>query len=412
MAGWDTPPTPEELKSAGWDTPPTRKELARAAPPTTKVESAARGGFQGLSLGFGDEASAGLAALIPALDPEAAKGGTVGERYRNARDFYRGLNTTAEQSNPKTYLASQVVGGAAPTLIGAPPVAAGGRALLSAAGQGAAAGAGYSEANDARGLISDTALGAGLGTAGYGAGKVAGQGLSWVRGKGAALANKARGRAAQEGAEAATAPVMSLEGSARERAANAYRQMERINLALADPALPAAERAAILAFKESPEYADLLIINAKGILSAAPDAAAELAAARQIAADARNALPGEIQRETAARLVPQKAADARSFLKSYAEPVAWGLAGAGAANMAGMDPTSQAIAGSVMGAIGGRTRAGKALMTRLNRPAHQLARAEWMQNTATNLDPMVQAMLRRATPATIASVLATKENEP
>jgi hypothetical protein len=382
--------------------------------PTGKVESAARGAAQGLSLGWGDELSASLAAALPFLDREATGNkDTLASRYVAARNFYRNRNTAAERENPGTYLTGQVVGGVAPMFTGTGAANAAGQSgvklLLKAAGQGAAAGAGYSEANDARGLLRDTSLGTGLGVAGYGLGRAAGAGYEAVRRRAVGMAGRATAKAAHEGAEAATAPVRSIEASARERAANAYRQMERINNALADKSLPPAERAALEAFKQSPEYAELLVANAKGILGAAPDAAAELAAARQIAAQARAALPAEIQRETAARLLPTPKADTKSFLKSYAEPLVWGGLGIGAGKAMGLDPDTQAALGVVAGAIGGRTRAGKALLTRVRRPGNQLLISRGMQSTADTLDPLTRALLQRAAPAALASSLATNE---
>lgn len=375
------------------------------SPAATKVDSGVRGAFQGLSAGWGDEAAAGLAAVAPFLDREAAKGDTIGERYQNARDFYRGLNSRAEAANPSTYLAGYVGGSVAPILTGAGAASqgakavTGGRALLTASGQGALSGAGLSDASSPVGVASDTALGAGVGLAGYGTGKVLGKGLAWAADKGRRLVRTGTARASQEAADAATAEVRSLEAAARERAANAYRQMERVNAALADKTLPAEERAALEAFKQSPEYADLLAANAKGALAAAPEAAAEREAARAVASEARAALPVEIERQTAARLVPQPKADAKSFLKMYAEPVAWAYGANKLAEEMGADPETRTGAAVVAGLIGGRTRAGKALWTRLSRPAHQVAIGNTLQRVGES-EALARAMASRLIPAT------------
>jgi hypothetical protein len=185
--------------------------------------------------------------------------------------------------------------------------------------------------------------------------------------------------------------------------------MERINLALADKALPAEERAALEAFKQGPEYAELLAANARGILAAAPDAAAERAAAQAIAGEARAALPEAIKVQTARLLVPQPKADAKTFLKAYAEPVAWAYGANKAAEAMGADQDTRTGAAIVGGLIGGRTRAGKALWTRLNRPAHQVAIGNALQSKAEWLDPLVQAIMRRAVPAAAASSLISNE---
>jgi hypothetical protein len=261
-------------------------------------------------------------------------------------------------------------------------------------------------------VAQDTALGGALsgvlGAVGPAVGAGARRILAPIARKGKEWVAKGAARAAQQGAEEASAPVRSLEGAARERAANAYRQMERIELALSNPATPAAERAALVAFKNSPEYADLVAANVKGILSAAPDALAEREAASAIAQQARADLPQAIQSRTAELLTPQAKADVLSFLKSYAEPLAWGLGAERVADWAGADPQTRAAAGVIAGAIGGRTRAGKALKSRLTRTAHQAAIGRAMerigspptippsasQAAAVNLSPRVLALLK------------------
>jgi len=84
----------------------------------------------------------------------------------------------------------------------------------------------------------------------------------------------------------------SLEAVARERTANAYRQMERIELALQNPALPTADREAMLAFKASPEYADLVKANAASIMRQAPEALAEREGAKGVLGQFQADRPG------------------------------------------------------------------------------------------------------------------------
>lgn len=369
--------------------------------PGTRTESAARGALQGLSFGFGDEASAAVAAALPFTDQEAVgSGATIGDRYRNARTFYRNRNATAERANPGTYGTAQVAGAVVPTLVGAAPLT-GARAMGLAAGQGAAQGLGYSDASTLPGYLGDTALGAGVGLAGYGAGQIVGKGVAAVRGRAATRLARAEAKATEQAADAATDSVRSLEGAARERAANAYRQMERINLALADPALPAAERAALEAFKKSPEYAELLAANAKGIAAAAPDALAEREAARQIAGEARAALPAEIQSKAAKLMKPTVGADSRSFAKGWLEPIAWAAGAQQAADLLGMDNEKQGYAMAAGGLIGGRTRMGKALYTRLTRPGNQAAIAGAQDYVARLAQAMSRPAVAGATPAII-----------
>jgi hypothetical protein len=356
---------------------------------------AARGGLQGMTLGWGEEASAGLAAALPFLDREAtapnlsdlARGqaeDTIGARYRRARDFYRGLNRQAQEADPSLFRGAESVGAVAPAL------ATGGGAALpqgaklgakvlagmkAAAPAGAAYGAGVSEADSLAGTAEDAALG-GAGAALLGGGAPAvGAGarrlLAPISRKGAALAKKGVERAAQQSAERETAAVASLEGAARERAANAYRQMERIELALKNPALPAEERTALEAFKASPEYAALVQANAKGILGSAPSALAEREAAAAAAQEAREALPEAIKAGQAELLTPQGKEDVLSYLKSYGWPVLLGYGTAKVGEASGLDSTTAQTLGLVAGFS--RSRPGKALLNRLSRPANQAA---------------------------------------
>lgn len=145
---------------------------APAKPRTARAESAARGALQGLSLGWGDEGAAGIAALLPFTDREAAKGESIGERYRNAREFYRGRDAQAKTSDPLVYGANEIAGTIAPMLVTGGGAAAAraptllgrmGQAALTGAKYGATAGAGYSDATDTAGLAGDTAGGAATG---------------------------------------------------------------------------------------------------------------------------------------------------------------------------------------------------------------------------------------------------------
>jgi hypothetical protein len=314
------------------------------------------------------------------LDPAHAA------RGREVRDAERARNDAAYEANPGSYVLGSVVG-SAPVAIATGGAGAtrqgaglGARVLAgakAAAPVGAAYGAGGSEADSVGGVVRDAAVGGAGAALLAGAVPVAGAAvrrvLSPIARKGAAMVTKGTQRAQQQAAEESAQAVASLEGAARERAANAYRQMERIELAIKNPATPRAERAALEAFKKSPEYAALVEANARGILAVAPGAAAEREAAAVIAEQARQGLPQAIQSRTTELLTPQARADAASFLKAYAEPAVWALGAQQAASALGMEPGTQAILAGAAGMIGGRTRAGKALANRLTRPAHQVA---------------------------------------
>lgn len=197
MAWDDTPPTPEELaklggiqgapkgeaarqpaSAAAWDTaPPTPEELralghsagasaAAASAPISKLESGLRGAAQGATLGFADElAGAGEAAGDVIKHPSDFS--NLIELYKKHRDESRANFEAAKKTNPKTYMAGELGGGAAAMLtpgLGALEGVGGAAAL------GAAAGLGTSNADLTQGDVGtaaqDVAKGAALGGVG------------------------------------------------------------------------------------------------------------------------------------------------------------------------------------------------------------------------------------------------------
>lgn len=137
-------------------------------PSVSGLESAGRGLLQGGSLGFSDELYGGGAALVDAL-----KKGTLddfGDTYTAERDAVRKANKAAEEANPNAYLGGNIAGGVAtafvPGLNIGKVATLGGRAAL-AAGLGAGAGLGNSEADLTKGEVGraalDTAVGGALG---------------------------------------------------------------------------------------------------------------------------------------------------------------------------------------------------------------------------------------------------------
>lgn len=122
-----------------------------------QLESALRGTAQGLSFGFADEVTGALESL--ASD----------KTYEQARNESRENYKAAQEANPITYGAGQVVGAVAPAL------ATGGTSVAALAAQGAAQGLGSSEADllkgDVLGAAKDTAIGASTGAVVGGAGK-------------------------------------------------------------------------------------------------------------------------------------------------------------------------------------------------------------------------------------------------
>lgn len=402
--------TPEERKAlvgevVGGEAAPAPAAVSSGGP-VGPGESAARGALQGLSAGWGDEAAGALAAALPFTDPEAAKGETFGERRKNATDFYRGRNAAAEKENPKTYLGGQIAGG----VVGAGKVGSGVGAVLKSAGTGLAAGSGYSEADEAIGLLRDTALGGALGLGGHALGSAAGKVFGWVAGKGRALAGAARGKAASQAAEEVAAQVASARGQLGAETQKGSRYVE--NLMRLHDGMSPEQKAAYALLVEKGVVPDLTQAVAQGTLDALPEQAGTIASKRA-ALDALTAeAPSLAAKRTGQLLTPQKAADLRSFLKSYAEPLAWGAAGYGIGDALDLSPGAKAGLGTVAGAIGGRTRAGKALMTRLNRPGNQLQFAEALQRAAENGSPLAKRLLQLSAPAAGVSMLTREEEGP
>lgn len=121
-------------------------------------ESLVRGGFQGATLGYGDEVVAGLQSI-----------GKPTGSYRRIRDEIRAQNERAQNANPLTYGVGDILGSLAPALVtgGASEAASAGslaaRAAASGAVQGAVSGVGYSNAEGVGDILADAAKGAAIG---------------------------------------------------------------------------------------------------------------------------------------------------------------------------------------------------------------------------------------------------------
>lgn len=122
----------------------------------SQLESAIRGGAQGVSLGFADEATAKLESL------------TKGIPYEQALEETRAKYRQAQEANPVTYTGSEIAGGVLPGLIptGATQATAGvnlARLAAIGAGTGALSGLGFSEGKTTGEKLQDVAIGGTLG---------------------------------------------------------------------------------------------------------------------------------------------------------------------------------------------------------------------------------------------------------
>ena len=139
----------------------TKLEKLKSQPPATpeisKTESAIRGGAQGLSMGFADEATARLESIL--------KNKPYEEALQESRSAYK----QAQEANPITYTGSEIVGGIAPTFIpGIGQAVTGaklGKLATIGAGTGALSGLGYSEGKDIGEVARDVGIGGALGGA-------------------------------------------------------------------------------------------------------------------------------------------------------------------------------------------------------------------------------------------------------
>ncbi len=134
--------------------------LADFAPPkpeepkTSVLGSVARGGAQGLSLGFADEISGALESAV------------TNKSYKKARDESRAAYDKARTDNQAAYLGGELGGGLASMLIPGLNAAKGAKLatqVVKAGMQGGVSGLGSSEATDAEGIAKDAAVGVGLG---------------------------------------------------------------------------------------------------------------------------------------------------------------------------------------------------------------------------------------------------------
>ena len=158
--------------------------LANAPKPAGADESLGYGAAQSATFGFGDEIQGVIQATIRKLaERDPASWGAL---YESERDWARNRDRRASESNPKLFMAGNVLGGLATAGAGGGAVAAKGVPLLLraaragavGAGLGGATGAGMSEADTAGGVAMDALGGAMLGAGVGGAVPLAGNVLA------------------------------------------------------------------------------------------------------------------------------------------------------------------------------------------------------------------------------------------
>jgi hypothetical protein len=151
----------------------------------SELDSAGRGLAQGASFGLRDEGAGFLKSPSGALKEIANKFGAHFsdddiEAYKQERDASRGLDLAAKQANPKSFLAGELGGGVATSLVPGLGIAEGAglaKTLGTTAAQGAAYGLGGSEREELGDIALDTLKGGGAGLAAGAAGIAAAKGI-------------------------------------------------------------------------------------------------------------------------------------------------------------------------------------------------------------------------------------------
>jgi hypothetical protein len=389
-------------KLSGPQAPPLEASHQPYQPPeVAKTESAARGGLQGLSMGWGDEGAAGIAALLPFTDREAAHGDTVGDRYRNAREFYRNRNAQAEQANPGTYLTGQIAGAVGSAVAAGLPTA-GAKGLAAAAGQGAAQGAGLSE-REGFGLAGDTALGAGLGLAGYGAGAALGAGAKRAATVAGTRLGAAHGRALGQASEDVAEALNSLRGKYGGARQNESRAIEVLLRAESTGALSPQQATQLAALKASPSWTDAVQNVAQNYMDDFGGLAGSTTAAKSAYQQAAQSRAADVAKR-AAELTSLKEAGKQvgARAKRYGVPLMGTAVGT-------------AIGGPVGGAVGALAGAGTrpavhALRRMAQHPAVQTALWDALRGSA-KASGAVGRGVQRLSPALPALLMSTPNDE-
>ena len=355
---------------------------ANHAPSVPSSESAARGAFQGLSMGWGDEGSAAIAAAFPFTDREAAgPGATVKERYEHARDFYRRLNVNAESANPGTYTTGLMAGAVAPAIVSlgtsaTPSAVSGTRALLQAAGQGVVAGAGYSDAPTASGVASDSALGGALGLAGYGVGKAVSAATGAVRAKAGEAIARAQARAVADAAAKEGKILASEVGSLGGQSAalnNDVKWVQILQEQAAKGELSPENVALLDSLRSSPKFAAVLNKAAERVGEELPQRVAKVTEKEAIVSGLQAAMPQAVAEGAAVRAAPSAMLGRiGAIAKRELSPVVGAAVGNYASDQLGLDKTGGTVAGGLAGVFYSRGRLGKSLHDLQNMPSTQI----------------------------------------
>jgi hypothetical protein len=240
--------------------------------------------------GMGEELGAALQGFTP-MAPSEGVGDQV-KRYRQARFENRQVDQAAREQDPIDYYGGLGLGvlGTAPLLPalgvmkGATLVPRLVNAIATGVGQGAAYGAGASEADLTRGEVDRFAgdvgkYAAGGGLLGLGGGLL-GQGLGWAARRFAGKADQAINRAQEMGAKEAAEAVASARGKLGAITQQANRLIENLQRLRSTGNATPEQLAKLAQLEESGVVAELERTLMESVLGKAPEAAGEVRAAQ------------------------------------------------------------------------------------------------------------------------------------
>lgn len=312
-SGWTLrPAAPEEY--GGWKLTPAAPAPTPDARPSIG-EALAKGGAQGVTLGFGDEVNGAIQALGDKMMGNG-QGASLADLYRRNRDSFRRDDAAVRAEHPMAYGGGELAGGVASSFL--PGLNAGRLGVLGqAALQGGLGGLGASTADTVGGDLANAGAGVGLGLlaggTSLGLGKLAGKAFGKVAGIDEAVARKAAADAAAD-----TASARSAAGRA---AQDAYKQLEHLR-----------ELGSMRSL--TPEQAQVAAALEQELGSKAQQKLLEAAAAKDATSDAfKQAVATEAQRAEAGAL--DKISPAERMRQLKARALRYGLPAVGGA-MAGV----------------------------------------------------------------------------
>lgn len=386
--------------------PESTPDPSPANPPPSPLRAGVIGTTQGLTSDFGDELGASVGQFMVGDGVKLGKGAQPAAddspmlrelkertlerekqaptKYETVRGVLRDEASAAREAHPEVYIPTEV-GGAVLQMFAPGLNLAKGAKLAPTAGKfaalGAATGAGASEGKLNRGELGRVAFDAGVGGLVGGVGGVAGYGMQKLLGyfggklmsRGADKIAKGAEKAEQMAAEAAAAETATARSAAGRAAQDAYRQLENLRDLKALRQLTPEEKAVYEMLS-----AELAAKSQANLVPAAAEKAATSGLYSQAVtteADRATAKAAELMKSTAAK-------DAKSYFKSYGEPLLGGSGGVMIGDWADdaldLGGYGKAVGGVVGSTAMSRTRQMKALMDRIAKPGNQIGIGQTM----------------------------------